>query len=68
MLAGLVAWSIAGMVACGAQADPSTMPRPGTPCVRDADCGDGMRCNDCPSDPACPDCDVCGPAECEPVG
>ncbi|MEW5852599.1 MAG: hypothetical protein AB2A00_27695 [Myxococcota bacterium] len=35
-------------------------------CSRDADCGPGYRCNTCPPDPSCPECDVCGPPVCEP--
>ncbi|MEW5852600.1 MAG: hypothetical protein AB2A00_27700 [Myxococcota bacterium] len=35
-------------------------------CSRDLDCGPGYRCNTCPPDPTCPECDVCGPPVCEP--
>ncbi|NOZ87018.1 MAG: hypothetical protein GXP49_12290 [Deltaproteobacteria bacterium] len=35
------------------------------PCKTDQDCPSGFRCNTCPADPTCPECDVCGPPTCE---
>jgi hypothetical protein len=66
-LAGL--FMVAVAFACGPKSNDGTGPAipPSTPCMRDADCGKDMRCNTCPTDPACPDCDVCGMAICEPV-